>query len=139
MTRFSRHTLPIFSAGGHGEQLWHWHSLMLLIQHFLCRPQHCPPLQNARGGGGGVERLSWRVICLNHASSVSSRKSPPEEDLQKTFRRDLQRRFLWTHKKVYLAPNPVVGLLFQVGDAERFHQALGSQYIQSQAKTEQFW
>ena len=36
-----------------------------------------------------------------------------------------QKRFLWTHKAVDLAPHPVVGLVHQVGDAEKFPQALG--------------
>ena len=35
-----------------------------------------------------------------------------------------QKRFLWTYKKVDLAPHPVVGLVLQVGDAEKFPQAL---------------
>ena len=36
-----------------------------------------------------------------------------------------QKRFLWTHKGVDLAPHPVVGLALQVGNAEKFPQALG--------------
>ena len=36
-----------------------------------------------------------------------------------------QKRFLWTHKEVNLAPYPVVGLVLQVGDAEKFPHALG--------------
>ena len=36
-----------------------------------------------------------------------------------------QKRFLWTHKEVDLAPHPVVGLVLQVGDAEKFSQAFG--------------
>ena len=36
-----------------------------------------------------------------------------------------QARFLWTHKEVDLALHPIVGLVFQVGDAEKFPQALG--------------
>ena len=36
-----------------------------------------------------------------------------------------QKRFLWTHKEVDLPPHPVVGLVLQVGDAEKFLQALG--------------
>ena len=36
-----------------------------------------------------------------------------------------QKRFLWTHKKVNLAPHPVVCLVLHVGDAEKFSQALG--------------
>ena len=31
-----------------------------------------------------------------------------------------QKRFLWTHKEVDLAPHPVVGLVLQVGDTEKF-------------------
>ena len=36
-----------------------------------------------------------------------------------------QRKFLWTHKEADLAPHPVVGLVFQVGDGEKFPHALG--------------
>ena len=36
-----------------------------------------------------------------------------------------QKTFLWTHKGVDNAPHPVVGLVFLVGDAEKFPQALG--------------
>ena len=36
-----------------------------------------------------------------------------------------QQRFLWPHKGVDLAPHPVIGLVLQVGDAEKFPQALG--------------
>ena len=36
-----------------------------------------------------------------------------------------QRRFLWTHKEADLAPHPVVGLVLQVGDAEKFPKTLG--------------
>ena len=36
-----------------------------------------------------------------------------------------QKRFLWTHMGVDLAPHPVVGLVLQAGDAEKFPQALG--------------
>ena len=34
-----------------------------------------------------------------------------------------QKRFLWTHKEIDLAPHPVTGLL-QVGDTEKFCHAL---------------
>ena len=36
-----------------------------------------------------------------------------------------QKRFLWTHKEVDLAPHQVVGLVLQTGDVEKFFQALG--------------
>ena len=40
--------------------------------------------------------------------------------------RDRRRmRFLWTHKEVDLASLPVVGLVLQVGDTEKFPHALG--------------
>ena len=35
-----------------------------------------------------------------------------------------QKRFLWTHKEVALVPHPVVLVVFQIGDAERFPLAL---------------
>ena len=35
-----------------------------------------------------------------------------------------QKRFLWTYKEVDLSPHAVVDLLLQVGDAEKFPQAL---------------
>ena len=35
------------------------------------------------------------------------------------------KRFLWTHKEVDLASHPVVGVVLQVGDAEKFPRALG--------------
>ena len=31
-----------------------------------------------------------------------------------------QKKFLWTHKEVDLAPHPVVGLVLHVRDAEKF-------------------
>ena len=36
-----------------------------------------------------------------------------------------RKRFLWTHWEIDLAAYPVVGLVLQVGDAEKFPQAFG--------------
>ena len=36
-----------------------------------------------------------------------------------------QKRFLWIRKEVHLAPHPVVGLVYQVGDAEKIPQTFG--------------
>ena len=36
-----------------------------------------------------------------------------------------QKKFLRTHKEVDLAPCPVIGLVLQVGDTEKFPQAFG--------------
>ena len=42
-----------------------------------------------------------------------------------------QKRFLWTHKAVALALQPVIGLALQVGDADKFPPALGVQFVVS--------
>ena len=62
-----------------------------------------------------LERLSRRVTCPNHAN----------------FRlwTVCQKRFLWTHKEVDIAPHPGIGLVFQVGDVEKFPQGLGSESL----------
>ena len=58
-----------------------------------------------------LKRLLQCVTCPNHASFLSLD--------------NCQNSFLWTHKEVDLAVRPVVGLVLQVGDAEKFPQALG--------------
>ena len=68
-------------------------SLMLSIQHFLCR-QVLPILQSALKMV--LERLVWHVTCPHC-------KFPSLDSCKK--------RFLWTHKEVDLAPHPVVGLV----------------------------
>ena len=40
-----------------------------------------------------------------------------------------QKGFMWTHKKVDLAPHPVTDLVLQVGDTEKFSYALGSESL----------
>ena len=42
-----------------------------------------------------------------------------------------QKRFLWTHKEVDLAPHLVIGLVFHVGHAEIFPHALGFESLES--------
>ena len=36
-----------------------------------------------------------------------------------------QKRFLWIHKEVDLAPHPVVGLVLKVGDTKTFPRVFG--------------
>ena len=48
------------------------------------------------------------------------------EPCKLTFLDNCQKRFLWTHEEVDLAPHPVVGLVLQVGNVEKFPQAPGS-------------
>ena len=42
-----------------------------------------------------------------------------------------QNGFLWTHLEVDLAPHPLVDLVLQGGDAEKFPQALGFESLDS--------
>ena len=42
------------------------HSLLLSIQHFLCRPRHCTPSKVPYTMI--LQRLTWCVTCLNDAS-----------------------------------------------------------------------
>ena len=60
-----------------------------------------------------LERLSWRVTCPNHCKF-------PSLDI-------CQEGFQWTHKRVDLAPHPVVGLVLQEGDTEKFSRAPSSE------------
>ena len=53
----------LMSSSGMGRK---FHSLMLSIQHFLCRPRRYPPSKVP--WMMGFERLSWRVTRPNHAS-----------------------------------------------------------------------
>ena len=40
-----------------------------------------------------------------------------------------QKSFLWTHKELDLARHPVVGLVLQVGDTEKFPHARGFEHM----------
>ena len=83
-------------------------SLMLSIQHSLCWPQRYPPFKVPLGMV--LERLLWH-------------------DMPKTckfpFLDSCQKRFLWTPKKLDLAPYRFIGLVFHIGSVEKFPQALG--------------
>ena len=56
------------------------------------------------------------------ACDMPGPRKPPTRDSR-------QKRFLWTDKEVDLAPHPVVGLVLQVGDVEKFLQAFGFQSL----------
>ena len=85
------------------------YSLTLSILHFLLPTTASPPLKSALKDGFG-EAL---VAC----DMPEPRKFPSLDSCQK--------RSLWTHKEVDLAPLPVVGLVLQVGDTEKFLNPLG--------------
>ena len=93
----------LVSSSGMGRDV---HCLMLSIHHFLCRPRRCHGVLKD-GFGEAVVACDMPKSC----------KFPSLDSCQK--------RFLWTHKEAAVAPHPVVGLVLQVGDAEKFPRALG--------------
>ena len=50
-----------------------------------------------------------------------------------------QKRFLWTHNEVDLAPHPVIGLVLQEEDAEKFLSALGFESLDPIFQSLQTW
>ena len=92
----------LVSCSGMGRYV---HSLMLSTQHFFCRLEY--------GFGETLVACDMCEPC----------KCPSLDSCQK--------RFLWTYKKVDLAPHPVVGLVLQAGDTEKFRHALGFESLDS--------
>ena len=80
------------------------HSLMLSIQHFLCRSRRRPP-----------SSVPWRT------GFVVTCDMPEPYQFSSLDR--CQKRFLWTHTEVVLDTHLVVGLVLQ--NAEKFPHALG--------------
>ena len=111
--RFSRDPLPVFSAGGPCEQFKHGQVCPLFdVVHpaFLLLTTASPALQGALkdGFGEAVVACDMPELC----------KFPSLDNCQK--------RFLWTHKEVDLAPHPVIGLVRQVGSRRIFLEHLVS-------------
>ena len=99
------------SAGGHSDQFWHGQGCPLFdVVHsaFPLPPTASSSLQGVLKDGFG-EAV---VVC----DMPEPCKFPPFNIRQK--------RFLWTHTEVDLAPHPVVGLVPQVENARKFFQAL---------------
>ena len=80
------------------------HSLMFFIQHFPLPTTASPILQGALKDGFGEAVVACDMPEPCKFQSLDS----------------WQKRFLWTHKEVDLASHPVVGLVLQVNDAEKF-------------------
>ena len=87
------------------------HSLMLSIQHLLCRPRRRLPSNCLEGWFGEA------VVACDMPEPC---KFPSLDGCQKRF-----------HKEIDLTPHPAVGLVLQVGDAEKFPQALGFESLDS--------
>ena len=95
----------IVSSSGLGRDV---HSLMLSIQHFLCRPRLCPSYKVP--WIRVLERLSRRATCPNHASFRLS---------------TVARRGSCGPTRKLILLRPVVGLMLQVGEADKFPHAFG--------------
>ena len=114
--RFSRDPLPVFSAGGLCEHFWHEHGCPffdIVNPAFPLPTTASPTLQGALKQGFG----ETVVAC----DMPEPRKFPSLDSCQK--------RFLQTHEEVNLAPHPVVGLVLQVVDTEKFSRALLSKAL----------
>ena len=101
-----------FFAGGRCEQLWHGQGCPLfdaVHPAFSLPTTASPTLQGASKDGFGEA-----VVACDMPEPC---KFPSLDSCRK--------RFLWTHKELDLAHHPVVGLVLQVGDAEKFPRALG--------------
>ena len=104
--RFIRDPLPVFSAGGPCEQFWLRQGCPLFdVVHpaFPLSTTVSSTLKSAPKDGFG----EVVVECV-----MSEPCKFPSLD-------SCQKRFLWTHKEVDLAPHPVVGLVLQIGDTEK--------------------
>ena len=111
--RFSGDPPPFFFWGGPCEQflhgqlymstLWRCSSSVSSAGHGITRPPRCPE------------------GCFGEAVIAGDMPEPS------TFLSldSCQKRFMWTHDEVDLAMHPVVGLVFQTGDTEKFPHALG--------------
>ena len=110
--RFSRGPLPVFSVGDGCEQFWHGQGCPLFgVVHpaFPLPTTASPTLQGVLKDGFGEAVVTCDKPQPCKFPSLGS----------------CQKRFRWTHKEVDLTPHPVVGLVLQIGDAEKFPQALG--------------
>ena len=110
--RISRDPLPVFSAGGPCRQYRHGQGCPLFdVVHptFPLTTTASPTLQGASKDG-----FREAVVVYNMPEPC---KFPSLDNCQKTF--------LWTHDEVDYASHPVVGLVLQVGDTEKFLRALG--------------
>ena len=104
--------LPVLSSGGPCKQFWRGQGCPLIdVVHpaFSLLTTMSPTFQSALKDG-----FEEAVVACDMSEPC---KFPSLNSCQK--------RFLWTHKEVDLVPHSVVGLVLQVGDMEKFPEALG--------------
>ena len=96
-----------FFPAGPCEQFWHGQGCSffdVVLLEFPLLTMALPTLEGALKDGFGEAEVACNMPEPCKFSSLDSRR----------------KRFLCTHKEVDLAPQSVVGLAFQVGDAEKF-------------------
>ena len=121
--RFSRDPLPVFSTGDYRKQLRHRQgSPFFDVVHsaFLLPTAESPSLRDALKGDFGEA-----VVACDMPEPC---RFPSSDSCQKGFS--------WDHKEADLSPHLVVGFVLQVGDAEKFPQALGLEKAGSFSQTE---
>ena len=101
----SANLLLVLSAVGSCEQFWHGQGYQLFG---VAHPAFPMPTTALKDGFGEAV-----VAC------------DMPEPCKFLFFDICQKRFLWTHKGVDLVLHPVIGLVLQEGDAEKFPQAVG--------------
>ena len=122
--RFSTDSLPVFSAGGHREQFWHRQGRPLFdVVHvtFRLSTTGSPTLQRALEDGFGDPVVACNML----------------EPFEFLFLDSYRKKFLWACRKIHLAPHPVVGLVLQVGSAEKFSQAFGLESLDPFSQSQQ--
>ena len=110
--RFSRDSLPDFSAGGPCEQFWHGKGCPLF---FFDHPAFPLPIT--------ASPILKGTLKDGFGEAVVACDNP--EPCKFLSLASCQKRFLRTHMGINLVPHPVVGLVLQEGDAEKVPQALG--------------
>ena len=116
-TVVSREPLLVFSAGGPCEQFWHGQGCPVFdvvhpafpLPTSVAHPPKCPE------DGFGEAGVACDMPKPRKFLSLDS----------------CQRRFLWIHKEVDLAPHLGIGLVLQEGDTEKFPHALGFESLDS--------
>ena len=108
--RFSRDPLSVFSAGGPCEQLWHRQGYPVFDVVLPAVP--LPTMASSNLQGALKDGFGEAVVPCDMPKPC---KFPSLDTCQK--------RLQWTHKEVYLALHPAVGLVLQ-GDMEKFCHAL---------------
>ena len=108
--QFLRDLLPVLSAESPCKQFWHGQEYPLfdVVHQALPLPNRVSStLQGALTGGLGEAVMACDMPKPCKFFTLDS----------------CQKRFLWTQKEVDVTPHPVVGLVLQVGDMEKFPHA----------------